>query len=88
MSMKNSNDAIGNRTHGISVYSAVPQPLCHVKHVAAINNEQYNKTVSQVCICLFIVHAVKGCMVQRLKYWSLSFNAGSLGHNITLNLGI
>jgi hypothetical protein len=29
MSMKNSNDTIGNRSHNLLVCSAVPQPLCH-----------------------------------------------------------
>ena len=30
-----------------------------LKHVGAINKEQYNKTVNQVCICVFITHTVK-----------------------------
>ena len=30
-----------------------------LKHVGAINEEQCNKTVNQVCICLFIIHTVK-----------------------------
>jgi hypothetical protein len=29
MSMKNSNDTIGNRTRDLPVYSAEPQPLRH-----------------------------------------------------------
>jgi hypothetical protein len=36
-------------------------------HVAVINKEHYNTPINQVCIYLFIIHIVKGCMVQRLK---------------------
>ena len=38
-----------------------------LKHVQAINEEQYTKTVNQVCICVFIKHTVRWCTVQSLK---------------------
>jgi len=38
-----------------------------LQRVWAINKEQYNKTVNEVCICLFITHMVEGCAAQRLK---------------------
>jgi hypothetical protein len=34
MSMKNSNDTIGNRSRDLPVFSAVPQPLRH--HVPSV----------------------------------------------------
>lgn len=40
-----------------------------LKHVGAINQEQYNKTVNQLCNCLFVIRIVKECTLQRLKYF-------------------
>jgi hypothetical protein len=47
MSMKNSNDTIGNRSHDSPVYSAVPQPLRHrVPH-----NRKVQNTAEKFCRC-------------------------------------
>jgi hypothetical protein len=40
-----------------------------LKHVRAINKEEYNKTLNQLCIFWFIIHRIKECAVQRLKYF-------------------
>jgi hypothetical protein len=40
-----------------------------LKHVGAVNIEQYNKlSVKCAFVCALYVHIVKGCTVQRLNY--------------------
>jgi hypothetical protein len=70
MSMKNSNDTIGNRTHKLPAFSAVPQPTAppHApseKHVLVMNYQliegenlqhQYFSRHLQDSLCLYLVH--------------------------------
>jgi hypothetical protein len=58
MSMKNSNDTIGNRSRDLPVCSAVPQPLRHQQRAPVVKYLIYLKTTTVIvdeAIPLFIM---------------------------------
>jgi hypothetical protein len=64
MSMKNSNDIIGNRTRDLPASSAVPQPIAPPrgpKHVGN-RNKQRRKIVHQDG---FVYKIIQGCTVNK-----------------------
>jgi len=56
MSIKNSDDAIGNRIRDLPVCSAVPQPTAPPR-VPATRTVQ-SKTVSKICVNLDFTHKI------------------------------
>jgi hypothetical protein len=65
MSMKNSNDIIGNRTHDLPVCSAVPQPLRHRVHQHLLYSTVINQ---ETAWCR--VHLWKRNYLQATKYFA------------------
>jgi hypothetical protein len=77
MSMKNSNDTVGNRTRDLSVCSAVPQPLRHrVPPCLIVESEISPRDTEEIMEILhtgqnfkYTIHVDKnGCIVPGRNY--------------------
>jgi hypothetical protein len=75
MSIKNSNDTIGNRTHDLSAFSAVPQPTAPPRAYIYIYIYRYIYIFMYTHIYVYI-HIYMAHLANKLKRVQLKVNTG------------
>jgi hypothetical protein len=92
MSMKNSNDTIGNRTRDLPACSAVPQPTAVSRHACALNK----RTALRAAVFTKLTNAQQHCVQnshaefqtnRAVKVESTDSNAFTPSSNGQLSLG-
>jgi hypothetical protein len=85
MSMKNSNDSIGNRSRDLPVCSTVPQPLCHhVPHILTVPSP--NVLAADVFGMLLFTDIQRCSKHQTRTLWPLSLDPFITSSHASFNL--